>query len=312
MDYAHKWTDTKLKAFEKEIAKQYKQPVKNAKKKLDEFLNKFKAEDRQKRLQVKSGNLTEKQYKDWKIEYIVMSVGFLKLIEELSADFHTANKAVMSLTVDFSKEIYAENYNYGTYEVEKGLLIDTDYELYNVSDAEPENPKSNMTTKDTEWNKQQMQSVMIGFISVGVASDVLSRRFANEMGRKNVTTAIRAVERIVTSAENSARADSYARAEKLGVSNIQQEWVATLDGKTRHTHRMLDGMRVRVSEPFEVEGYTIRYPCDPEADPEMVCNCRCTLVCETNLASFVTNEHIKEKIDIAGMSYNEWKALKVK
>jgi hypothetical protein len=54
---------------------------------------------------------------------------------------------------------------------------------------------------------------------------------------------------------------------------MQQTWVATLDGRTRHEHRMLDGQTVPIGEPFEVDGYKIRYPGDPTAEGFLIWNC---------------------------------------
>lgn len=42
-------------------------------------------------------------------------------------------------------------------------------------------------------------------------------------------------------------------------------------------HRLLDQETAELDEPFEVEGYEIMYPGDPDADPEMVYHCRCKL-----------------------------------
>ena len=42
-------------------------------------------------------------------------------------------------------------------------------------------------------------------------------------------------------------------------------------------HHLLDQETAELDEPFEVEGYEIMYPGDPDADPEMVYHCRCKL-----------------------------------
>ena len=63
----------------------------------------------------------------------------------------------------------------------------------------------------------------------------------------------------------------------MGV-RLKKRWLATLDGRTRHTHAALDGQVRPNDKPFEVSGYEIMFPGDPSAAPEMVYNCRCTLI----------------------------------
>lgn len=65
-------------------------------------------------------------------------------------------------------------------------------------------------------------------------------------------------------------------AKKLGIE-VQKRWNSTLDYRTREMHRLLDQETAELDEPFEVEGYEIMYPGDPDADPEMVYHCRCKL-----------------------------------
>lgn len=91
---------------------------------------------------------------------------------------------------------------------------------------------------------------------------------------------------------------------------MEKEWLATLDGRTRHEHRMLDGMHVPVDEKFEVEGYEIEYPGDPSADDGMVYNCRCTLIArikdfEHDLSDM--DSRISNDEDVGDMTYDEWK-----
>ena len=51
--------------------------------------------------------------------------------------------------------------------------------------------------------------------------------------------------------------------------------MATVDDRTRPSHVDLDGERVPVGEKFS---NGLRYPADPDGDPEEVYNCRCTLI----------------------------------
>lgn len=61
-------------------------------------------------------------------------------------------------------------------------------------------------------------------------------------------------------------------------ANVVKQWDSTLDGKTRPTHRTLDGQIVGVNEYFKSEsGYKALYPGDFGV-PSEDCNCRCVIL----------------------------------
>lgn len=69
-------------------------------------------------------------------------------------------------------------------------------------------------------------------------------------------------------------ASEEAKAHKAKVVN---QWCAILDGKTRDTHRRLDGQIREVGDYFEMDGRRAKYP-GGFGDPAEDCNCRCTLL----------------------------------
>ena len=67
------------------------------------------------------------------------------------------------------------------------------------------------------------------------------------------------------------------RAKEKG-ADIVKQWDSTLDGKTRPTHRLLDGQIVDVDGYFKSDsGYKALYPGD-FGIPSEDCNCRCALL----------------------------------
>lgn len=99
------------------------------------------------------------------------------------------------------------------------------------------------------------------------------------------------------------RANTIARTESLRAANmgsmaaaqqiadqmgpdtiVTKKWLATMDNRTRETHRELNGQAVDgIDTPFDTSsGNQINYPHDPEAPPEETINCRCTLGFEYN------------------------------
>ena len=89
---------------------------------------------------------------------------------------------------------------------------------------------------------------------------------------------------------------------------MQKRWNSTLDYRTREMHRLLDQETAELDEPFEVEGYEIMYPGDPDADPEMVYHCRCKL---TSALVKYPRRNAMRRDNVTGdvvpmQSYEEW------
>lgn len=73
--------------------------------------------------------------------------------------------------------------------------------------------------------------------------------------------------------QQTAREDAMQEAKKRG-ADIVKMWDSTLDGKTRRTHRKLDGQIRELDEPFEVDGKKAMRP-GGFGRPEEDINCRC-------------------------------------
>lgn len=107
---------------------------------------------------------------------------------------------------------------------------------------------------DLKWGKQQItkavtQGILQGKSVWQIAADLQAR-----VAEMNRTSAVRAARTAVTGAQNGGRMDAFLSARRRGIA-LQKEWVATLDSRTRHTHRRLDG---------EVVDYDSRYDTDPQ------------------------------------------------
>ncbi len=178
-------------------------------------------------------------------------------------------------------EVYAENYNYGTWQVESAVGVDTAYALQDAStvqrlltDHDSYLPKPSVNVaKDMAWNRRLIANQITQGVLLGESIPKIAKRIQDVAG-SNRAAAVRLARTSTTAAENAGRVDSYKRAKGLGIK-VQQEWVATLDGRTRSSHRKLDGEKVEVGEKFSNR---CRYPGDPEAPYAETCNCRCTLI----------------------------------
>ena len=70
--------------------------------------------------------------------------------------------------------------------------------------------------------------------------------------------------------------EQQQKAKKAG-ADIVKQWDSTLDGKTRKSHRKLDGQIREIDDYFEVNGHKAKYPA-AFGRPEEDINCRCTLL----------------------------------
>lgn len=288
---------------------------------MDDYMSRFRLKDQKWREWVDDGTKTMQEYNEWRYGQIAVGQRWEAMKDTIAHDVHNTNMIAKSITQGYMPEVYANNFNYGTYEAEVGSHIDTSFTLYDRQTVErimrddpdllpapgKKTSKRIAEGKDVLWNKKQIQSVMTQGILQGESIPKLSKRLATTVGDKNYKAAIRNARTMTTGAQNAGRMDSYKRAESMGI-DMEVEWIATLDGRTRHEHRMLDGQMRPVGQPFEVEGIKIQYAGDPHAPGNMIYNCRCTLA--GHVKGFDAAEVDRDTSAIGDMTYDEWKKSK--
>ena len=320
-DEGHEETERVLSDLEKRITKEYSQAEKEISAKLDDYLRRYEKKDEIKQKALQEGKITQQEYDQWKVGQIAVGKRWEEMRDTIAQDLTNTAEKAKSITNGYMPEVYAINHNYGTFQVEKLSKVDTSYTLYdrqsverlfnddNVFYKKPgwKKQKEINEGKQLAWDKKQVQSVMIQSLLQGESIGNIATRLANTVGDSDRKACIRNARTMTTGVENAGRIDSYKRAEDMGIK-LQQEWLATLDGRTRHEHRMLDGQRVAVGDKFKIDGYEIAYPGDPAAEPEMVYNCRCTLV--PALDGFeidYTDTDLRNTNHMIEDSYDEWK-----
>lgn len=320
-DYAHEKTDDIILKMERKIKRTYDNAYKNLKKGLSEYLKQFEEKDKAKRKQLLNGYITKNQYDMWKMTEIMFSGDYTRTETELAEFLSAYDRMAMQIIKDGLPEIYALNMNYGTYLIEKSINIDTTFSLYDKATVErlikenpkllPEpNPEGKIAKEITgrkrqKWNRQHINSVMTQAILQGESIPNIAKRLRSitDMNKRSAITNARTM---ATSAENGGRENSYKRAEDMGI-DLKRVWIATLDNRTRHEHRLLDGQERKVGEPFEVNGYRIKFPGDPNASPRMIYNCRCRTIAKVNGVNFNLSDLSTRKNKLDNVSYEEWK-----
>ena len=291
-DKAHNETDRKLAEMEEHLSAIYEDAGKDIEEKARKYFEKFAEEDEKKKNLVESGEMTEAEYNAWRQRKMMRGQRYTDMRESIAKELLNANKTAMAYVNDMLPEIYALNYNAVAPAIQslvKGysfMLVNAET-VKNLATREKTllPYKSVNGRKDVRWNTKQVNSAVMQGILQGESVNTISKRLESvtEMNRKS---AIRNARTTVTSAECKGRQDSYEQAARDGIE-IEREWIATNDMRTRHSHAFLNGKTAAVDEPFETPLQIganlfitdrIMYPGDPNAHPANVYNCRCTIL----------------------------------
>jgi hypothetical protein len=63
--------------------------------------------------------------------------------------------------------------------------------------------------------------------------------------------------------------------------DIERTWQTRRDDRVRPAHAAAEGVTMPVKQPFEMEGWPVRFPGDPLAPRSLTLNCRCRLLYRT-------------------------------
>lgn len=319
-DYAHEWTDKQLEELEKRVAAVYRQASEEMKQKLEKWYKDFERLDKQKAALVEAGKLEKAEYLAWRKGKMADSGRLKALVDTLTKDFVNSDKIAMQIVRGDLTDVYALNANYAAYKIEQDAGVDLSWTLYDHSTVERmirEEPNvlplpSVNIPVDEQWNRKHLNNAITQGILQGESIPHIADRLQRIIGMDR-TAAVRSARTATTAAESFGRLDAYKYAEKKGVHR-KIIWKATLDGKTRHAHRELDGQMVDVGEPFHVDGYEIRCPGDPSAPGYLIYNCRCAINSvdkfhDTKAPRIAENPLTGKTEQISGVTYKEWEAM---
>ena len=134
-------------------------------------------------------------------------------------------------------------------------------------------PKSPDPLKNLPWHRKKIESVIRSGMKKGKSIDDIARRL-HKVTNMDRVAAYRAARTGVTCAENEARIDAMLDAQDMGIA-YDKIWFATLDDRTRVSHRVIHGERVPCDAYFSNDMFE---PGDPNGPDEEYYNCRCTLL----------------------------------
>ena len=328
-DIGHERTDELLDQLERRIASVYRTASKEMQDKITAYFESFARRDVEMREMigqtVNGKEWTEQDYKQWRLNQIGRGKRFETLRDQLAERMTKANEVAAAYINDATPGVYSLNRNYTAYTIEQvggnvGFTLWDESTVKRLLKEEPDlmpyyPPKRAVKRGiDLKWGKKQITSQITQAILQGENLKAMADRLQKAIPNMNRDSAIRAARTAFTGAQNGGRMDSYKAAEDMGIK-VRKRWVATKDGRTRHSHRRLDGETVAWDAKFS---NGCRYPGDPRGKPDEVYNCRCTMrtVEKPGIEAEPRQMRVRDpktgkNVLVNDMTYNEWKDSKV-
>ena len=259
----------------------------------------YKKQDDKYRAAVEAGAMPEDEYTAWRRTQMLNNTRYTKAVENMTDTLVNTDVAAMAMVNGELPRVLAESFDFttalGSAAAKKAGLEAATFQIYNqetvqalVKDKPNLFPKPSQKTikelggtvdipEDKKWNKDRITRELTQGIVQGENINKIADRL-QRVTNMDKNAAIRNARTAYTSAENLGRTAAAEDLKEQGIP-IEEVWSATYDKRTRDTHLMLDGTKRDASGYFGVGllNVPLRYPADPDGEPEEVYNCRCRL-----------------------------------
>ena len=290
-DYGSRIADKAIDQTARKIRSVYKDAWFDIKAKMDAFQKRHLAKGKEMFNKLANGEITQAEYHAWMRGQVFIGKQWDQKLDQIAKIMDEANKEAMGIVRFGTFNVFAENYNFEAYKLEKWAKGVVSFNIYNeesVARLLKKNPKmlpewKIHERKDYAWNRQKVENCITQGIIQGEGIDQITERLTDALITQNENRMRTFARTGMTGAQNAGRKAQMDDAEEMGIK-VKKKWVATLDNRTRDTHAELDGQTVDKDEPFTVtldDGTEaeIMFPGDPSCEyPELVYNCRCAMV----------------------------------
>lgn len=312
-DKGRQESDKELRKLEKKLEKEYTEALSDLQETAAAYFEEFSAQDAVWLAQYKAGEISQAEYLEWRRAKMLTGDRYDQMVDTLATDLTNRNRIAAAMINKSLPEAYAANSNWSAYQICRETGRNVAFDLVDHKTVErliKDNPKllpskaGVKIAKDKRWNQQKIRSALTQGILSGESNEKIAKRLQT-VTDMSASASIRNARTMTTAAENAGRMDRYTEAKEMGI-RMKKTWVATLDDRTRDAHALLDGQTVDIDEPFDSILGPIMYPGDPDADPENVYNCRCTMI--TQIAGY--ERDVSDRVmgeSLGGMTYEEWK-----
>lgn len=323
-DPAEKAADLAVSELEQRLKDIYGEAVKEMQAQLDEFIKKYGEKLAEKQQQKDDGEIDDKAFYSWMNAQKDIRKNLEAKIDQMTGVMLNANRKALAMVNGEQFNVFAEGANWQSYKLEKEARMDLGFTVYDEDTVQrlikerPElMPRRRLVNgkRDKAWNQHLIAGAVTRAVIQGESIPKLARRISKETGVKNSKAMMRYARTCMTGAQNAGRIESLHRAKDMGIK-VKKQWLATLDGRTRDSHREMDGVTVDVDDTFDTPlGSKMEYPGDinngKDAD---IWNCRCTMV---YVYEGFPDQNAKRRDNETGevidnMTYNQWKSSKKK
>lgn len=287
-DYMSNKMDRELGRLEKDIASLYSNVGKEISSDLKRFTDTIEKEYNDNLIKLSNGTMSQAEFTAWIQRKTVQSDLYKSTIDSIGKTLVKADQAAMALVNGKLPSVVAQSYNFvqslGFEAARKAGISAGTFQIYNADsvqalmrgDKNVLKPKVDIP-KDQRWNQNKINKAITTSIVKGDSIPDIAKRLQS-VADMDSNAAIRNARTAITSAENLGRSEA---ADDLKAKGIPEEevWSATYDDRTRESHLQLDGT-VRDENGYFGADFLdtpLRYPADPEGDPEEIYNCRCRL-----------------------------------
>jgi len=286
-DYMSDKMDKHLEQIEDHLSALYAEAAKDMQGKLTEFMEGYEKQRASMEAKVEAGKMTQEEYSQWCNRHIVQSDKYKSTIDSLTTMAVNADVAAMAYVDGNMPMVIAQSYNFtealGFEAAQKAGLSQGTFQVYNARSVQKiikENPnllKEVDIDADEKWNREKMNREISQGIIQGESIDKIADRL-QRVTNMDENAAMRNARTMMTAAENMGRAEAADDLKAQGIP-MEEVWSATYDNRTRETHLELDGT-VRDENGLFGVGILhkpLRFPADPDGDPEEIYNCRCRM-----------------------------------
>lgn len=319
-DDGSKYTERQMRKLKKQLEEVYSQAEKDITAKMNDFNERYKVKYKINRQKVQDGKMTQERFDQWVKGQVFQGQQWMAKREQIARTLADANRIAVGMVNNSREKTFIFNSNYEAYQLEHGAGINFGFDLYDAKTVEnlirneptllP--PKKLDLSKDIPWNMKSIsRQVTLGIVE-GESLQDIAKRIAEVTGSMNMKSMMRTARTAMTGAQNAGRNLRLQDAKAMGI-NVMKEWMATLDGRTRDSHRDMDGEKISVGDKWHHYKFSngCEYPGDPAGPPREVYNCRCTMV--GDIVDYPSEYERYDNIDgkpIKNMTYREWEKAK--
>lgn len=287
-DFMSNKMDSELGRLEKDIASLYSNVQKEISADFQKFTDTFQKEYDANLVKVAEGKMTQEEFSLWTQRKTVQSDLYKSTIDSISKTLVKADQAAMAVVNGKLPSVVAQSYNFvqalGFSAAKKAGISAGTFQVHNTRsvqalmkrDKNVLKPKVDVA-EDTRWNHDKINKAITTSIVKGESIPDVAKRLQG-VTNMDRSSAVRNARTAMTSAENLGRSEAADDLKEKGIP-VEEVWSATYDNRTRDTHLMLDGTVRDENGVFGADflAHPLRYPADPEGDPEEIYNCRCRL-----------------------------------